>query len=102
LLKHGSPVSLGQKCVALLEALLAAEGRAVSKSALMEAAWQTENIEESNLAVQIAWAGQNLAKNGSLRFSGSDTSLSAREKPRRRLSIMNQTRSFKPRLTGHP
>ena len=54
LLKHGSPVALGQRCVALLETLLAAEGRAVSKSELMNAAWQTENIEESNLAVQIA------------------------------------------------
>lgn len=54
LLKHGLPVAIGQKCVALLEALLAAEGRAVSKSELMEAAWQSENVEESNLAVQIA------------------------------------------------
>jgi adenylate cyclase len=54
LLKHGAPVIIGQKCLALLETLLAAGGRAVSKSALMEAAWHTENIEESNLAVQIA------------------------------------------------
>jgi TolB-like protein len=54
LLKRGSPVAIGRKCMALLEALLAAEGRAVSKSELMNAAWQTENIEESNLAVQIA------------------------------------------------
>jgi TolB-like protein/tetratricopeptide (TPR) repeat protein len=54
LLKHGSPVALGQKGVALLEALLAADGRAVSKSDLMDAAWGTENIEESNLSVQIA------------------------------------------------
>ena len=54
LLKHGLPVALGQKCLALLEALLAAEGRAVSKSALLDAAWRTENIEENNLPVQIA------------------------------------------------
>ena len=65
LLKHGSPVSLGQKCVALLEALLAAEGRAVSKSELMEAAWQTENIEESNLAVQIAALRKRLGRSKS-------------------------------------
>jgi TolB-like protein len=62
LLKHGSPVVLGQKCVALLEALLAAEGRVVSKSELMEAAWQTENIEESNLAVQIAALRKRLGR----------------------------------------
>jgi TolB-like protein len=48
--------------VALLEALLAAEGRAVSKSELMEAAWQTENIEESNLAVQIAALRKRLGR----------------------------------------
>lgn len=54
LLKQGSPVSIGQKCLVLLESLLAAEGRAVSKSELMDAAWSTQNIEESNLAVQIA------------------------------------------------
>jgi TolB-like protein/tetratricopeptide (TPR) repeat protein len=62
LLKHGSPVSLGQKCVALLEVLLAAEGRTVSKSELIEAAWQTENIEESNLAVQIAALRKRLGR----------------------------------------
>ena len=54
LLKKGVPVSLGQKALALLEALLRAEGRAVSKSELMDATWQTENVEESNLTVQIA------------------------------------------------
>ena len=54
LLKRGVPVSVGQKCLILLETLLEADGRAVSKSELMDAAWQTENIEESNLAVQIA------------------------------------------------
>jgi TolB-like protein/Tfp pilus assembly protein PilF len=52
--RQGSTVAMGHKCIILLETLLRAEGRAVSKSALMIAAWQTENIEESNLAVQIA------------------------------------------------
>lgn len=54
LLKRGTPVIIGQKCSALLETLLDAEGHAVSKSTLLLAAWRTENIEESNLAVQIA------------------------------------------------
>ena len=54
LLKNGKPISIGQKCLVLLEALLDAKGKAVSKSDLLRAAWQTENIEESNLAVQIA------------------------------------------------
>lgn len=38
LLKHGKPVAIGQKCLILLDALLAAEGRVVSKSDLMNAA----------------------------------------------------------------
>ncbi len=54
LLRKGVPISLGQRGLALLEALLKANGQAVSKSALMDAAWQSENIEESNLTVQIA------------------------------------------------
>jgi TolB-like protein len=54
LLRNGVPVSVGQRALALLQTLLAADGRAVSKSELMDAAWQSENIEESNLTVQIA------------------------------------------------
>ena len=54
LLKHGAAISVGQKALVLLEKLLDAEGRTVSKSELIDAAWQTNNIEESNLAVQIA------------------------------------------------
>jgi TolB-like protein len=54
LFKSGTVVSVGQKGLALLEALLAADGRAVSKSDLIDAAWHSDNIEESNLAVQIA------------------------------------------------
>ena len=46
----------------LLETLLAADGHAVSKSELVEAAWATENIEESNLAVQIAALRKCLGK----------------------------------------
>ena len=54
LLKHGAAVSVGHKCLILLDTLLAADGRAVSKSDLITAAWASDNIEESNLAVQIA------------------------------------------------
>lgn len=52
--KHGATVAIGQKGLALLEVLLAANGRAVSKSDLINAAWHSDAIEESNLAVQIA------------------------------------------------
>jgi TolB-like protein len=67
LLKHGTPVEIGQKCLTLLETLLRAEGRVVSKADLMDAAWQTRNIEESNLSVQIAALRKHLgkSKNGS-------------------------------------
>jgi len=62
LLKHGSPVAIGQRGLALLETLLAAGGRAVSKSELLDAAWQTENIGESNLSVQVAALRKCLGK----------------------------------------
>src|SRR5262249_51814142 len=67
LLKHGAPVEIGEKCLILLETLLRAEGRAVPKSDLMDAAWQTLNVEESNLSVQIAALRKCLgkSKNGS-------------------------------------
>ncbi len=54
LLKQGSPVKIGHKCLILLEVLLVAEGRAVSKSDLIDTAWNNANVEESNLSVQIA------------------------------------------------
>ena len=62
LLKNGVPVEVGQKCLILLETLLRAEGQVVSKSDLMDAAWQTLNIEESNLSVQIAALRKCLGK----------------------------------------
>src|SRR6478672_8417355 len=54
LFRNGAPVVVGQKCLILLAVLLRAEGQVVSKSDLINAAWQTLNIEESNLSVQIA------------------------------------------------
>lgn len=65
LLKHGSPVAIGQRALALLETLLAAGGRAVSKSELLDAAWQTKNIGESNLSVQVAALRKCLGKSES-------------------------------------
>jgi len=52
--RHGSRVELGRRALALLNMLLRAEGRPVSKSDLMDAAWPDTSIEESNLTVQIA------------------------------------------------
>ncbi|MEJ0011800.1 MAG: winged helix-turn-helix domain-containing protein [Bauldia sp.] len=52
--RSGSPVSLSSRAIALLRALLAANGTPVSKAALMDAAWPGANVEESNLTVQIA------------------------------------------------
>jgi len=54
LLRDGRPVPVNQKGVRLLAALLRAPGDAVTKSALMEAAWPGTAVEESNLSVQIA------------------------------------------------
>jgi TolB-like protein len=54
LLQAGKPVVLGQRGMALLNALLAADGEAVTKAALMDAGWPGTNVEEGNLAVQIA------------------------------------------------
>jgi len=52
--KHGSALNLSQRALALLSCLLAAKGKAVSKSDLLDAAWPNEQVEESNLTVQIS------------------------------------------------
>lgn len=54
LLRDGAPVALSGRAIALLRALLEAEGEAVTKAALMDAAWPGASVEESNLTVQIA------------------------------------------------
>jgi TolB-like protein/DNA-binding winged helix-turn-helix (wHTH) protein len=54
LLKNGVPLQPGQRGMALLEAMLAGDGRPVSKTDLMDAAWPGMSVEESNLSVQIA------------------------------------------------
>ena len=53
LLRDGTPVAIGQRGYALLEALLSAD-EVVSKSALLEASWPGTIVEEGNLTVQIA------------------------------------------------
>jgi TolB-like protein len=53
LLSGDKPVAIGQRALALLDALAAAEG-AVSKANLMKAAWPGTVVEEGNLSVQIA------------------------------------------------
>lgn len=54
LIRNGNPVLVSQRALSLLSALLQADGKPVSKFELMEAAWPNENVEESNLTVQIA------------------------------------------------
>lgn len=54
LLREGLPVPLGQRATALLRALVAADGKVLTKSELIEAAWPRAVVEESNLSVQIA------------------------------------------------
>jgi TolB-like protein/tetratricopeptide (TPR) repeat protein len=54
LLRSGTPVAVGHRGRALLHALLAAGGRVVTKAELIDAAWPSSVVEESNLSVQIA------------------------------------------------
>jgi TolB-like protein/Tfp pilus assembly protein PilF len=54
LTRQGVPVPIGHRGYVLLEALLDANGEAVSKDALMERAWPGTVVEESNLSVQIS------------------------------------------------
>src|SRR5688572_20089287 len=54
LLREGDAVAIGQRGLALLEALVDASGATVSKGVLMEKVWPGTFVEESNLSVQIA------------------------------------------------
>lgn len=62
LLRGDTSVTVGQKALVLPETLLAAQGKAVGKAALMDAAWPEQHVEESNLAVQIAALRKVLGK----------------------------------------
>jgi TolB-like protein len=52
--REGQAVALGQRGMALLQALLSAGGQAVSKDELLARAWPGLIVEEANLTVQIA------------------------------------------------
>jgi TolB-like protein/tetratricopeptide (TPR) repeat protein len=54
LLKDGQAVPVGHRGVVLLQALLAADGRIVTKNELLDVAWPSQAVAESNLSVQIA------------------------------------------------
>src|SRR5512146_2367751 len=50
----GQPLAAGQRAAAVLGALLAADGRVVTKAELLDAGWPGLVVEESNLSVQVA------------------------------------------------
>src|SRR5262249_52590148 len=54
LLLEGVPVSVGYRAFLLLTAFLGRPGEVLTKSDLMDAAWQGAAVEETNLTVQIA------------------------------------------------
>src|SRR5215468_11799087 len=54
LLREGQPLAVSSKGLLLLEALLGAPGRVLTKAELMRAAWGDAAVEESNLSVQMA------------------------------------------------
>ena len=54
LVRDGKPMFIGNKGLLLLQALLEARGKPVSKADLMDAVWPGIAVEDSNLSVQIA------------------------------------------------
>ena len=52
--KNGKPLNVSERAIALLTALIDADGQAVSKQDLMAKAWPGMIVEEGNLTVQIA------------------------------------------------
>jgi TolB-like protein/tetratricopeptide (TPR) repeat protein len=53
-LRRGELLPVGQRGALLLEALFKRPGEVLTKHELMDAAWPTTTVEESNLSVQIA------------------------------------------------
>ncbi|WP_068826190.1 response regulator [Pseudomonas sp. BMS12] len=51
---HGEPVRLGSRAFSVLEMLLAAPNRLVTKDELIDAIWPDTVVEENNLQVQIS------------------------------------------------
>jgi len=54
LLRQAIPISVGYRALLLLEALVRRPGEVLTKSELIDAAWQGSTVEEGNLSVQIA------------------------------------------------
>ena len=54
LFRDGELVAIGQRGATLLGALLKSRGKVMTKAELMDAAWPSTSVEESNLSVQIA------------------------------------------------
>jgi TolB-like protein len=54
LLRDGVPVAAGSRAIALLAALVRANGKVLTKRELIDTAWPGLVVEESNLSVQIA------------------------------------------------
>lgn len=52
--RDGRPVDAGRRALAVLHALLKAEGQVASKEQIIDFAWPGAVVEESNLSVQIA------------------------------------------------
>lgn len=52
--RGGEPLKIGQRALALLGALVEADGTTVSKHALMDRVWPGLFVEEANLTVQIS------------------------------------------------
>ncbi len=54
LLRKGEPVPVGYRAMLLLTAFLDRPGEVLTKSDLIDAAWQGAAVEEGNLSVQVA------------------------------------------------
>jgi DNA-binding winged helix-turn-helix (wHTH) protein len=61
LYRGSDPLPVGRRAVALLSALAKRQGLVVSKDELIQAAWSSLVVEESNLSVQIAALRKALA-----------------------------------------
>jgi DNA-binding winged helix-turn-helix (wHTH) protein/tetratricopeptide (TPR) repeat protein len=61
--RDGQPLPVGQRGIALLAALLEAQGEPVSKDDLLAKGWPGLIVEEANLSVQIATLRKTLGQN---------------------------------------
>jgi TolB-like protein/Flp pilus assembly protein TadD len=52
--RDGNVVPLGHRALALLEAMLRADGEAVTKAEILEKVWPGVTVEEGNITVQVA------------------------------------------------